>query len=361
MKKKETIVVGMSGGVDSSIVALKLKKQGYNVIGLFMKNWEENTDTGHCTSEQDFEDVKKVCTKLDIPYYSVNFSKEYMDRVFSYFLDEYKKGRTPNPDVLCNREIKFGPFLEYAKNLGADYIATGHYAQVERKNGLVYLKKAVDDNKDQTYFLNQLNQDQLGFTLFPIGDMKKPDLRALAEKYDLSTAHKKDSTGICFIGERNFKNFLKEFLPAKPGKIVDIDTGNEIGTHDGLMYYTIGQRRGLGIGGGFSENNRRWFVVKKDIEKNILYVCCGLEDCLYSSGLVTYKVNWIPKEPDKKEFDCTAKFRYRQPDQKVHVKIEENRITVTFAEKQKAITEGQWVVFYDGDYCLGGGIIEEKF
>lgn len=361
MKKKETIVVGMSGGVDSSIVALKLKKQGYNVIGLFMKNWEENTDTGHCTSEQDFEDVKKVCTKLDIPYYSVNFSKEYMDRVFSYFLDEYKKGRTPNPDVLCNREIKFGPFLEYAKSLGADYIATGHYAQVERKNGLVYLKKAVDDNKDQTYFLNQLNQDQLGFTLFPIGDMKKPDLRALAEKYDLSTAHKKDSTGICFIGERNFKNFLKEFLPAKPGKIVDIDTGNEIGTHDGLMYYTIGQRRGLGIGGGFSENNGRWFVVKKDIEKNILYVCCGLEDCLYSSGLVTYKVNWIPKVPDKKEFNCTAKFRYRQPDQKVHVKIEEDKITVTFAEKQKAITEGQWVVFYDGEYCLGGGIIEEKF
>lgn len=360
MKKKETVVVGMSGGVDSSIVALKLKKQGYNVIGLFMKNWEESTDTGHCTSEQDFEDVKKVCTKLDIPYYSVNFSKQYMERVFTYFLDEYKKGRTPNPDVLCNREIKFGPFLEYAKQLGADYIATGHYAQVEHKNGLVYLKKAVDTNKDQTYFLNQLSQEQLKDVMFPIGNMVKPDLRKLAEKYDLSTAHKKDSTGICFIGERNFKQFLTQYLPNQPGDIVDIDTGKIVGRHDGLMYYTIGQRRGLGIGSQ-GEKSQRWFVVKKDLGKNVLYVCCGLEDCLYSNGLVTYKVNWIPKEPAQKEFDCFAKFRYRQPDQKVHVKIEENRIVVTFYEKQKAITEGQWVVFYDEKYCLGGGVIEEKF
>ncbi len=360
MKKKLTIVVGMSGGVDSSIVALKLKKQGYNVIGLFMKNWEETTETGHCTSEQDFEDVKKVCTQLDIPYYSVNFSKEYMDRVFVYFLDEYKKGRTPNPDVLCNREIKFGPFLEYAKKLGADYIATGHYAQVERKNGYTYLKKAVDTNKDQTYFLNQLNQDQLNYVIFPIGDMLKPDLRALADKYNISTAHKKDSTGICFIGERNFKKFLEQYLPNKPGDIVDIDTGKKVGSHDGLMYYTIGQRRGLGIGSQ-GEKSQRWFVVKKDLEKNVLYVCCGLEDCLYSSGLITYKVNWIPKAPNVNEFDCYAKFRYRQPDQKVHVKIEENKIIVTFYEKQKAITEGQWVVFYDDKYCLGGGIIEEKF
>ena len=248
MKKKETIVVGMSGGVDSSIVALKLKKQGYNVIGLFMKNWEESTDTGHCTSEQDYEDVQKVCNKIGIPYYSVNFSKEYMNRVFKYFLEEYKRGRTPNPDVLCNREIKFGPFLEYAKKLGADYIATGHYAQRERKNGYTYLKKAVDTNKDQTYFLNQLNQDQLGYTLFPIGDMLKPDLRKIAEEYDLSTAHKKDSTGICFIGERNFKEFLSQYLPNQKGDIVDIDTGKVMGRHDGLMYYTIGQRRGLGIG-----------------------------------------------------------------------------------------------------------------
>lgn len=360
MKKKETIVVGMSGGVDSSIVALKLKKQGYNVIGLFMKNWEENTDTGHCTSEQDYEDVQKVCNKIGIPYYSVNFSKEYMDRVFKYFLEEYKRGRTPNPDVLCNREIKFGPFLEYAKKLGADYIATGHYAQVERKNGYTYLKKAVDTNKDQTYFLNQLNQDQLGYTLFPIGDMLKPDLRKIAEEYDLSTAHKKDSTGICFIGERNFKEFLSQYLPNQKGDIVDIDTGKVMGRHDGLMYYTIGQRRGLGIGGQ-NDKNQRWFVVKKDLDNNILYVCCGLEDCLYSNGLVTYKVNWIPFEPKEKEFDCYAKFRYRQPDQKVHVKIEENKIIVTFYEKQKAITEGQWVVFYDEQYCLGGGVIEEKF
>lgn len=361
MKKKQTVVVGMSGGVDSSIVALKLIKQGYNVVGLFMKNWEETSNTGHCTSEQDYDDVKKVCTKLNIPYYSVNFSKEYMDRVFKYFLDEYKKGRTPNPDVLCNREIKFGPFLEYAKSLGADYIATGHYAQVEQKNGYYYLKKAVDTNKDQTYFLNQLSQEQLAPTMFPIGDMLKQDLRKLAEKYDLSTAHKKDSTGICFIGERNFKQFLQQYLPNQSGNIVDIDTGKVIGKHDGLMYYTIGQRKGLGIGGGASQKQGRWFVVKKDLDKNILYVCCGLEDVLYSSGLVTYKVNWIPFEPEQKQFDCYAKFRYRQPDQKVHVTILQDRVIVKFYEKQKAITLGQWVVFYDGDYCLGGGVIEEKF
>ncbi len=360
--QQKTVVVGMSGGVDSSVVALKLKQQGYNVIGLFMKNWEETDNNGHCTAEQDYDDVKRVCSNIGIPYYTVNFSKQYMDRVFSYFLDEYKRGRTPNPDVLCNREIKFGPFLDYAKMLGADYIATGHYAQVEHKDGLVYLKKAVDQNKDQTYFLNQLSQEQLKDVLFPIGDITKPELREIAEKYNLSTAHKKDSTGICFIGERNFKQFLKNYLPSKSGNIVDINTNRVIGTHDGLMYYTLGQRRGLGIGGVKGEDANRWFVAKKDLETNTLYVSNGLTDCLYSSGLISYKVNWIPKEPEQKEFDCFAKFRYRQEEQAVHVSILENgHVKVTFKERQKAITEGQWVVFYDETYCLGGGIIEEKF
>ena len=360
--QQKTVVVGMSGGVDSSVVALKLKQQGYNVIGLFMKNWEETDANGHCTAEDDYDDVKRVCSLIGIPYYTVNFSKQYMDRVFSYFLDEYKRGRTPNPDVLCNREIKFGPFLEYAKMLGADYIATGHYAQVEHKDGLVYLKKAVDQNKDQTYFLNQLSQEQLKDVMFPIGDMLKPELREIAEKYNLATAHKKDSTGICFIGERNFKQFLKTYLPASSGDIVDINTGKVVGHHDGLMYYTLGQRRGLGIGGVKGEDANRWFVAKKDLNTNTLYVSNGLQDCLYSNGLISYKVNWIPKEPDKKEFDCFAKFRYRQEEQAVHVQILDNGyVKVTFKEKQKAITEGQWVVFYDETYCLGGGIIEEKF
>ena len=359
MANKKTIVVGMSGGVDSSVAALLLKKQGYNVIGLYMNNWEEKSDTGHCTGEKDSADAKMVSEKLNIPCYFVNFSKQYMDKVFSYFLDEYKKGRTPNPDVLCNREIKFGPFLEYAKSLGADYIATGHYANVDRKNGYTYLKKAKDQNKDQTYFLSQLSQEQLKNVLFPVGDLLKPELRKIAEKNNLATAKKKDSTGICFIGERNFKKFLETYIPNQPGNIVDIDTGKVLGHHDGLMYYTIGQRRGLGIGGQANGKEGRWFVAKKDMENNVLYVCQGLEDCLYSSGLVTYKVNWIPKEPDEKEFDCYAKFRYRQSEQKVQIVIEKDKITVKFYEKQKAITPGQFVVFYDDTYCLGSGVIEE--
>ena len=360
--QNKTVVVGMSGGVDSSVVALKLKQQGYNVIGLFMKNWEEKDETGHCTSEADYEDVKRVCNKIGIPYFTVNFAKEYMDRVFSYFLEEYKRGRTPNPDVLCNREIKFGPFLDYAKQIGADYIATGHYARVEHKNGLVYLKKAVDSNKDQTYFLNQLSQAQLKDVMFPIGDMLKPELRKIAEENGLATAKKKDSTGICFIGERNFKQFLKNYLPANQGNIVDIQTNKVLGKHDGLMYYTLGQRRGLGIGGVKGEEANRWFVAKKDLKTNTLYVSNGLQDCLYSNGLITYKVNWIPKEPEQKKIDCFAKFRYRQEEQPVTVEILDNgNVKVVFKEKQKAITEGQWVVFYDKEYCLGGGIIEEKF
>ena len=354
------IVVGMSGGVDSSVVAKLLKDSGEPVVGLFMKNWEEKDDNGVCTSEKDFADVKSVANKIGIPYYSVNFVKEYYERVFEHFLEEYKKGRTPNPDVLCNREIKFGPFLDYAKKLGARKIATGHYAQVEERDGLFYLKKAVDQNKDQTYFLNQLSQDQLSMALFPIGHLTKPALRKLAEEYGLSTAEKKDSTGICFIGERNFKEFLKNYLPAKPGKIKDVQTGKILGSHDGLMYYTLGQRKGLGIGGQKDGSGEAYFVCDKDLKTNELLVSQGEQDILFSDALESGVVNWIPKKPEADEFDCYAKFRYRQPEQKVHVKLNADGTTlVTFAERQRAITPGQYVVFYDENYCLGGGVIEK--
>ena len=354
------VVVGMSGGVDSSVVACLLKEQGYDVIGLFMHNWEEDDENGVCTSVNDYEDVKRVCNKIGIPYFSVNFAQEYLDRVFKYFLEEYEKGRTPNPDVLCNREIKFGPFLEYAKSLGADYIATGHYAKVHRENGVTYLQKAKDTNKDQTYFLNQLNQEQLKNVLFPLGDLIKPDVRKIAEKYGLSTAEKKDSTGICFIGERRFRQFLKSYIPCNPGDIVDL-AGNKVGEHEGVIYYTLGQRKGLNIGGKSDGNGKRWFVVDKNVKENKLIVSQGEPDELFSSGLVTYKVNWIPFEPKEKEFECFAKFRYRQPDQKVKVKIERDRVVVNFIEKQRAVTPGQYVVFYDEVNCLGGGVIEEVF
>ena len=355
------IVVGMSGGVDSSVVAKLLKEENKEpIIGLFMKNWEEKDANGVCTSEQDFKDVQAVASSIGIPYYSVNFAKEYMDRVFVHFLEEYKAGRTPNPDVLCNREIKFGPFLEYAKKLGATKIATGHYARVEEKDGLFYLKKAVDQNKDQTYFLNQLSQDQLSFAIFPIGHLTKPELRDLAAKYGLKTADKKDSTGICFIGERNFKEFLKSYLPAKSGKIVDINTGETLGSHDGLMYYTLGQRKGLGIGGRKGSNGEAYFVCEKDLKKNILYVSQGEQDILFSDALISGPINWIPKKPEKTDFECFAKFRYRQPEQKVSVHINEDGTTlVTFFERQRAVTPGQYVVFYDEEYCLGGGVIEQ--
>lgn len=352
------VIVGMSGGVDSSVAAALLLEQGYEVIGLFMHNWEEDDDNGVCTAVTDYEDVKRVCNKLGIPYYTVNFAKEYLDRVFSYFLDEYSKGRTPNPDVLCNREIKFGPFLEYAKSLGADYIATGHYAKVERIDGKTHLLKAEDTNKDQTYFLNQLSQEQLKDVLFPLGDLKKPQVREIAEKYGFSTADKKDSTGICFIGEKRFRQFLKNYLPCKRGKIIDVN-GNVVGEHEGVIYYTLGQRKGLNIGGKKDGNGERWFVIDKDVKNNNLIVSQGEGKELFSSGLITYKVNWIPSEPEDKEFDCYAKFRYRQPDQRVHVRIEKDRVVVDFYEKQRAVTPGQYVVFYTDRECLGGGVIEE--
>ena len=354
------IVVGISGGVDSSVAAYLLKKQGHEVIGLFMINWEEKD--GACTAEEDYEDVKRVCNKLGIPYFSVNYSKEYYQRVFQYFLEEYKAGRTPNPDVLCNREIKFGPFLDKAITLGADMIATGHYAKKIEKDGKFYLAKADDLNKDQSYFLNQLSQYQLSKVLFPLAEISKPQVREIAKKLELSTATKKDSTGICFIGERNFKKFLSEFLPAQPGDIVDRQ-GRVVGKHDGLMYYTLGQRRGLNIGGLKGGNGKRWFVLEKDLQNNRLIVSQGEDDLLFSDGLFATDMNWIPEKPEKEEFECYAKFRYRQPDQKVKVKITgETTIQVDFDQKQRAITPGQFVVLYDNNgICLGGGIIDKSY
>ena len=355
----KTVVVGMSGGVDSSVTALLLKNQGYNVIGLFMKNWEEKDALGRCTSTKDYDDARKVCDKIGIPYYSVNFSKEYYERVFEYFLKSYREGRTPNPDVLCNREIKFGPFLQRAQMLGADFIATGHYAKKVTKNGLHYLKKAFDKNKDQSYFLNQLNQEQLSWVLFPLSDITKPEVRKIATENGLITAEKKDSTGICFIGERNFKEFLSKYLPAQPGEIKTMN-GKILGMHQGLMYYTIGQHKGLGIGGQSGEEQGAWFVAKKDLTTNTLYVDQGRDDALYSAGLITAGFNWIPKYPEQKSFECFAKFRYRQADQAVTATIEDDNVKLIFAEPQKAITQGQFAVLYDKEEnCLGGGEINE--
>lgn len=354
----KTVVVGLSGGVDSSVAALLLKRQGYDVIGLFMNNWEETDEGGCCTSETDYADVRRVASAIGIPYYGVNFAKEYYDRVFTYFLDEYRKGRTPNPDVLCNREIKFGPFKEYAKKLGADYIATGHYCGIRHEGGVHYLMKAKDQNKDQTYFLNQLSQPQLDNVLFPLEGLTKSEVRKIAEENGLATAGKKDSTGICFIGERNFRKFLMNYIPAKEGDIKTYD-GRTLGKHYGLMYYTIGQRKGLDIGGQAGDAGR-WFVIEKDLKNNILYVAHGEEDKLYSRALKTGVCNFIPSTPTKTAFECFAKFRYRQDEQRVFVKINDDNSTyVEFAEKQRAITEGQYCVFYDEEKCLGGGVIEE--
>ncbi|GCL71701.1 tRNA 2-thiouridine(34) synthase MnmA [Paenibacillus naphthalenovorans] len=358
MTKKARVVLGMSGGVDSSVSALLLKEQGYEVIGVFMKNWDDTDEFGHCTAEDDAEDVRRVCDQIGIPYYTVNFEKQYMDKVFTYFLDEYRKGRTPNPDVMCNREIKFGEFLNKALELGADYIATGHYARVEHRDGAYRLLRGLDSNKDQTYFLHALDQYQLSKAMFPIGHLPKPEVRAIAEKAGLATAKKKDSTGVCFIGERNFKAFLSSYLPAKPGEMRTLE-GEIKGRHDGLMYYTMGQRQGLGIGG--SGSGEPWFVAGKDLENNILYVVQGEKHpALYSTGLQATDLTWIKGEAPKEPLRCTAKFRYRQPDQDVTVHFGEGgACEVVFDQPQKAITPGQAVVFYDGDECLGGATIDK--
>ncbi|HLR42221.1 MAG TPA: tRNA 2-thiouridine(34) synthase MnmA [Pseudogracilibacillus sp.] len=353
MTKKSRVVLGMSGGVDSSVAALLLKEQGYEVIGVFMKNWDDTDEFGVCTATEDYQDVARVAQQIGIPYYSVNFEKEYWDKVFTYFLDEYKTGRTPNPDVMCNKEIKFKAFMDYALSIGADYVATGHYAQLRRTDGKLELLRGNDANKDQTYFLNQLSSDVLEKVMFPLGHLPKSEVREIAKAHDLATATKKDSTGICFIGEKNFKDFLSEYIPANPGKMTTL-AGEVKGEHEGVMYYTIGQRHGLGIGGAGDP----WFVVGKNVEENILYVEQGDDnDYLYSDQLIASQLNWI--NPVEKEFTCTAKFRYRQKDSKVHVTVLENgKVQVDFDAPERAITPGQAVVFYDGDVCLGGGTIE---
>lgn len=358
------VVVGMSGGVDSSATALKLKREGYDVVGIFMKNWDDTDENGVCTATEDYKDVQAVANQIGIPYYSVNFEKEYWNKVFEYFLDEYKKGRTPNPDVICNKEIKFKAFLDYAMDLGADYVATGHYARVERDdNGTVHMLRGVDSNKDQTYFLNQLSQDQLQRVMFPLGEMEKPDVRQLAEEAGLKTADKKDSTGICFIGERDFKEFLMNYLPAQPGEMQTLD-GDVVNTHDGLMYYTIGQRQGLGIGGSKEYGNEPWFVIGKDLEQNVLLVGQGFHhEHLYATHLEASDFSFTVKAPAEAEFRCTAKFRYRTDDVPVTIKMNDDRTEaiVEFDEPQRAITPGQAIVLYDGEECLGGGTIDRAY
>lgn len=357
MKK---VVVGMSGGVDSSVAAIILKNQGYDVIGLFMRNWDSslnndilgNPDLNNniCPQEQDYNDAKKVCDKLGIPLHRVDFVKEYWDYVFSYFLEELKLGRTPNPDVMCNKYIKFDMFVKEALKLGADYIATGHYARI--KDGK--LLRGIDSNKDQTYFLSQLSKDQLSNVLFPIGDLQKSEVRKIAREYDLITAQKKDSTGICFIGERNFTNFLKNYLPNQPGDIINIEDNKVLGKHIGLMYYTIGQRKGLNIGG----STDKIFVVGKDMNKNILYVAYNSNnDYLISEECIVDTINWIS---DKKPTKCTAKFRYRQKDNEVELEyLNDGNILAKYPYGVKAVTPGQACVFYLDDECLGGGLIKE--
>ena len=354
----KTVVIGMSGGVDSSVAALLLKQQGYNVIGLFMRNWDStinndylgnpNLNNDICPQEEDYNDALAVCKKLEIPLHRVDFVKEYWDFVFKYFLDELEKGRTPNPDVMCNRYIKFDLFIKEAKKLGADYIATGHYARIE--NGK--LLRAKDLNKDQTYFLAYTELEKFKNVLFPLGNLEKPEVRKLALEHDLVTAKKKDSTGICFIGERNFKKFLNNYLPNQPGKIINIETHKEVGTHIGLMYYTLGQRRGLNLGG----NEEKSYVVEKDLKNNILYVASGEESkYLYSKSAIIEDFNFLT---DIRPKECTCKFRYRQKDIPVKVEyLDNNNLKLTYYAK--AVTPGQLCVLYDIDICIGGGIIKE--
>lgn len=356
----ERIVVGMSGGVDSSVTALLLKRQGYDVVGVFMKNWEETDESGVCTAENDWRDVREVCDRIGIPYYSVNFAKEYRDRVFSYFLSEYQAGRTPNPDVLCNREIKFKAFLDFAMQLGAAKIATGHFANLGSTEGIYQLLRGKDPQKDQSYFLHMLGQSQLSRAMFPVGGLQKGQVRELAREAGLSVSEKKDSTGICFIGERDFRAFLQQFLPAMPGDMRTLQ-GETVGHHEGLMYYTLGQRRGLGIGG--RGDGRSWFVIGKDLSKNVLLVAQGEDHpMLYATKAVGIEPTWVAGKPPVSQGEpllCTAKFRYRQPDQNVTVTWEENRLFVHAHVPQRAITPGQSVVLYQGDACLGGAIIDK--
>ncbi len=355
----QRIVVGISGGVDSSVTAQLLQQQGYDVQGLFMKNWEEDDDANYCSAAVDLEDAQQVCSTLNILLHTRNFASEYWDNVFSYFLDEYRRGRTPNPDVLCNKEIKFKTFLDQALEMGASHIATGHYARVQFRDGFYRLLKAKDSNKDQSYFLHALNQYQLGKTLFPLGELEKPQVRRLAEQANFANHQKKDSTGICFIGERKFKEFLSRYLPAQPGDMQTPD-GKCIGQHDGLMYYTLGQRQGLGIGGAKDASGEPWYVVGKNLHDNILLVAQGHNHpLLFRRELKADQLNWIAEIPKDIPFVCTAKTRYRQTDQPCVIsQLDDNQCSVVFDQPQRAVTPGQSVVFYNNDECLGGGVIQ---
>lgn len=367
---KQKVLLGLSGGVDSAVAAYILKEQGYDVSCAFMRNWDSyanNDILGNptiqddvCPQEQDYADAKAVADALELPLYRVDFVKEYWDHVFTYFIDEYKKGRTPNPDILCNKYIKFDAFFKYAQSMGFDTVATGHYAQVEHGVEGSRLLRGADDNKDQTYFLCQMPKEALRHTLFPIGNLEKHEVREIAEKLALtSVATKKDSTGICFIGERNFREFLKNYLPSQDGDIVDIETMEVLGKHIGVMYYTIGQRKGLGIGG----TRGPWFVVGKDVKKNILFVTNGNEsDWLYTDSCIVSGVNWFPMTKPDGELACSAKFRYRQKDNDVTIRfIDDTTVFVTYPQGVSSVTCGQEAVFYLNEECLGGGVIEDVF
>lgn len=351
----------MSGGVDSSVSALLLKQQGYMVEGLFMKNWDEDDGTEYCTAITDLQDAQAVCDKLGIKLHTANFAAEYWDRVFEHFLQEYRAGRTPNPDILCNKEVKFKAFLDYALTLGADYIATGHYVRKTEHQGQTFLLKGLDNNKDQSYFLYAVDEAKIAKTLFPVGELEKPVVRQLAEDHGLVTHDKKDSTGICFIGERKFADFLKQYLPAQPGNI-ETETGDVIGTHQGLMYHTIGQRQGLGIGGLKNYDESPWYVARKDLERNVLVVVQGKQHpMLLSKTLIAGQADWINSEPESLPLRCKAKVRYRQADQNCEIQVsEDGRYRVTFDQAQRAVTPGQSIVFYQDERCLGGAIIEQS-
>ena len=367
------VLIGLSGGVDSAVAAYLLQQQGYEVTACFMRNWDAlangdylgnpTINNNQCPQEKDYDDAVKVAKILGIKLLRKDYIKEYWDNVFSYLIREYEVGRTPNPDVFCNKYVKFGPFLEFAKEQGFDMIAMGHYAKRMDKDGKSYLLKSFDKNKDQTYFLSQIDQNQLSCCLFPLGDIDKKEVRRIAHELNLSSVmDKKDSTGICFIGERNFKEFLKNYIPAKKGNIVDIETGRILGTHQGAMYYTIGQRRGLGIGGISGEEAKGWFIAKKDVKKNILYVASGDEnEYLLSDRCTVDNLNWISGEP-KEGQHLNAKFRYRQEDKGVTIHfVDKDKIELIYDEPYKAVTPGQAAVLYDGENCLGGGLIDKTY
>ncbi|MEX1032582.1 MAG: tRNA 2-thiouridine(34) synthase MnmA [Cellvibrionaceae bacterium] len=354
------VIIGLSGGVDSSVAALLLKQQGYQVEALFMKNWNDDDGTEYCTAREDLLDAMQVSQQLGIELHTVNFAETYWDNVFSHFLHEYRAGRTPNPDILCNREIKFKAFLDHALALGADFIATGHYARRQDEGERSYLLKGLDPNKDQSYFLHAVAESALRRSLFPVGELNKSEVRALARDMGLATQAKKDSTGICFIGERKFKDFLQRYLPAQPGEIRTL-SGDKVGEHSGLMYHTIGQRQGLGIGGVQGADDAPWYVVDKDLQGNVLIVTQGdKHPALYKQGLIARQATWISNPPAGGTLTCKAKIRYRQADQTCHLSLDGDAVHVQFSEPQRAITPGQSIVFYTGDRCLGGAVIEQS-